>query len=278
MLSETRNALTIDVEEYFQVSNFARVIGRQDWDNYPSRLAVGLDKILSLLDEKGVRATFFVLGWIAERHPELIAAIAARGHEMGTHGYAHQLVYDQTPQEFERELRHSKDIIERITGAEVIGYRAPSLSITNQSLWALEILARNGIRYDTSIFPIVHNRCGIWNAERFPHKLELNGSFMMEFPCSTVEVLGLRFPFCGGGYLRLLPYPIIRSCIRRINEQGFPVMIYLHPWELDLAMPRVRAGRLNEFRHYNNIRSTEIKLRALLEDFRFTSARAVLGL
>lgn len=271
------NALTIDVEEYFQVTNFAGVIPREAWDQCPSRLAVGLHKVLGILDEYGVKATFFVLGWLAERHPGLVREIAERGHELASHGYAHDLVYHQSPQEFERDLLRSKAVIEELSGAAVIGFRAPSLSITRNSIWALDILARNGILYDTSIFPILHNRCGIWNANPFPHSIPLREGSILEFPCSTWKIGGMRLPFSGGGYLRLLPYGVIRHGIRRINAKGRPVMVYLHPWELDPDMPRVRAGFLNEFRHYNNLESMEPKLRALLKDFPFTTARDVLG-
>jgi polysaccharide deacetylase family protein (PEP-CTERM system associated) len=273
-----KNALSFDIEEYFQVLNFHRAVKRNEWDRYESRLAVGLSKILDILDENQVKATFFVLGWIAQRHANLIKNIAKRHHEIALHGYDHKLVYTQNKEEFNKEIRESLKILENISRNRIFGFRAPSFSITKKSLWALEILAKNGIKYDTSIFPIIHPDYGIEGAERFPHLINDNGYEIWEFPCSTMRIFGKNIPFSGGGYLRLLPYRIIRTCIARINNKDKPVVVYMHPWEFDPQQPKINAGRLNNFRHYNNLASTEHKLRQLLNDFNFTTIKDVLKL
>jgi polysaccharide deacetylase family protein (PEP-CTERM system associated) len=276
--SQVINALSFDVEEYFQVSNFESVIKREDWDNLESRLYIGLNKILDILDEKDVKATFFVLGWVAERHPNLIKHISEREHEISTHGYEHKLIYKQKKAEFEEDLVKSIKTIEGITGNKILGFRAPSFSITKSSLWALEILAKNNIKYDASIFPILHHRYGIENSERFPYHISNNGYNIIEYPCSTIRILGRNIPFSGGGYLRLLPYKVIKNFIKWINKEYQPVIIYLHPWELDINLPRIKAGAMNEFRHYYNLDSTEVKLRHLLDDFCFTTVKEALGI
>ncbi len=278
MWSEIRNALTFDVEEYFQVSNFDRAVKRQDWDSFESRLSIGLGRILDTLNSNSVKATFFVLGWVAQRHPDLIRRVSTDGHEIATHGYEHKLIYSQSREEFEEDLIRSVGIIEAVTNSKVSGFRAPSFSITRDSLWALEILARNGIKYDASIFPILHHRYGIEDSQRFPYRINNNGYSIIEYPCSTIRIAGRNIPFSGGGYLRILPYGIIRRWIKAINQQGKPVIVYIHPWELDPQQPRIKTNLFNRFRHYYNLESTEVKLRRLLEDFAFTSVREVLGI
>lgn len=272
------NALSFDVEEYFQVSNFEKIIKRESWEKSESRLEIGLNKILSILKEKNVQATFFVLGWTAQRHPLLIKRILDGGNEIATHGYEHKLIYAQSPQEFEADLKKSMAIIESITGVKVLGFRAPSFSVTTDSLWALEVLAKNGLKYDASIFPILHHRYGIENANRFPHRINNENYSIMEYPCSTVRIMGKNIPFSGGGYLRLLPYTLIKKFIYILNKQNKSVMVYLHPWEFDPAQPRIKTNFLNGFRHYFNLESTEKKLRRLLEDFEFTMVKDVLGI
>lgn len=272
------NALTFDIEEYFQVSNFSKAIRREEWEKRGSRLSVGLNQILGILAEHNVKATFFVLGWIAERHPALIKKISYQGHEIGSHGYEHKLIYNQSYAEFEQDLKRSIKVIEGITGKKVLGFRAPSFSITKDSLWALEVLANNHLKYDASIFPILHHRYGIERAPRFPYRINNNGYSIIEYPCSTIKLLGRNIPFSGGGYLRLLPYKIIRKFIKEINRQDKPVMVYIHPWEFDPHQPRIKTGLLNRFRHYHNLETTEVKLRKLLDDFAFTTVREVLGL
>jgi polysaccharide deacetylase family protein (PEP-CTERM system associated) len=263
------NALTIDVEEHFQVHAFETVIKRSDWDRYPSRVGENTRRILRLLAEYGVHATFFVLGWVAERHPDLVAEIAAAGHEIGTHGYWHELIYRQTPAEFAADLKLSLRAIERAaSGAQPAGYRAPAFSITRQSLWALDVLREHGIKYDSSIFPLAaHDRYGIGDADRFANKAHDD---LWEFPVSTVRLGKHNWPVAGGGYFRLFPLWITRKAIRHINAEGHPAVIYLHPWEFDPDQPQTaRAPLLSRFRHYINLNKTESRLRALLQEFKF---------
>ena len=265
------NALTIDVEEHFQVHAFERLIGRDAWERYPSRVVPNTRRILRLLAARQVRATFFVLGWVAERHPELVREIAAAGHEIGTHGYWHELIYRQTPAEFAEDLRRSIAAIERAApGLRLLGYRAPAFSITRKSLWALDVLRECGLRYDSSIFPLAaHDRYGIADADRFASQLRPG---LWELPASTVRVAGRNLPVAGGGYFRLCPLWLTRQAIRRINAEGQPAVIYLHPWEFDPEQPRVPgAPALARFRHYVNIDRTERRLGALLGEFAFGS-------
>lgn len=269
------NALTIDVEEHFQVHAFETLIDRSTWDRYPSRVVANTRRILRLLAAYDVRATFFVLGWVAERHPELVAEIAAGGHEIATHGYWHEIVYRQTPQEFGVDLRRSLDAIQRgLTGGHPTGYRAPAFSITRQSLWALDVLRDHGIQYDSSIFPLVaHDRYGMREALRFANRTPAG---IWEFPISTIRLGRQNWPVAGGGYLRLLPLWVSRYAIRLLNAQGHPAVVYAHPWELDPEQPRVTgASPRSRLRHYTNLDKTEIRLRALLEAFAFAPIREV---
>jgi len=268
------NILTVDVEEYFQVHNFAGVVHRDKWDSYESRVEAEVDKVLNLLSEAETRATFFVLGWVAERHANMVRRIQRAGHEIATHGYEHQLIYRQTPEEFAADLRRSIEIIGNITGEQVLGYRAPSFSITQANLWALEIIREQGLKYDSSIFPLViHDRYGIAVAARHPHLLE-NG--LWEFPIATIPILGKNIPVGGGGYLRVLPYSMVRWALKRINAEGQPFVIYFHSWELDPDQPRIRHVPLfYRFRHYVNLNKMENCVRALLRDFQFGPVREV---
>jgi len=272
------NALSFDVEDYFHAHAFSGIVRFEEWPSLEERVVTNTRRLLDLLDEYQVAATFFTLGWVAERHPSLIREIAQRGHEVGSHGYAHRLVYAMTPAEFRADTARAKAAIEDAIGAPILGYRAPTFSITRESLWALEILHSEGFRYDSSIFPIVHDRYGIPNAPRFPHKIALpEGREIVEFPLSTIPVAGQRIPVAGGGYLRLIPYPLLRAALRRINvREGRPAIIYLHPWEFDPEQPRLPVGPLTRFRHYVNLRTTQVKLTNLLTDFRFGSLSQVL--
>ena len=272
MLSDIKNVLTIDVEDYFHVAALAKSIDPEDWDSISPRVTRNSYQLLDLFDEKNVKATHFVLGWVAERFPKLIREIANRGHEVASHGYSHQLVYTQSPALFEREARDSKDLLEDIIGKPVQGYRAASYSITRQSLWALDILAELGFIYDSSIFPITHDRYGITGSPEFPHILETpNKSTLVEYPLSTFRVMGQSIPVAGGGYFRLYPYWLSRFFYRKINQHSDPFVFYLHPWEIDPAQPRVKASLLSEFRHYNNLDKGYQRLSRLLTDFRFTT-------
>lgn len=267
------NSLTIDVEEYFHVANFSSVISPDDWDRQKSRLSFQLDKILSILEVKNVKATFFVLGWIAERHIETIKRMQKAGHEIASHGYGHQLVYDQTPEEFREDIRRSKKILEDIIQEPVWGYRAPNFSITKKSLWALDILIEEGFKYDSSIFPIHRDRGGLPDGERFPYKIERKRRSLLEFPISTIRLLGQNVPYSGGGYFRLLPYCLIKPLVRTNNKEGHTAIIYLHPWEFDPQQPRIKVDPFSRFRHYVNICTTEGKLEKLLNDFQFKTMK-----
>jgi len=273
-----RNALTVDVEDYFHVSAFAGSISRDAWGDYPLRVVDNTRRLLELFDGRGVRATFFVLGWVAERAPELVREISAKGHEVACHGYSHQLVYRQTCEVFRQETLHSKQLIEDITGCAVRGYRAASYSITPASRWALDVLADAGFVYDSSIFPVRHDRYGMPGTPEHPYRLDTdNGSTLVEFPLSTARVFGYRMPVAGGGYFRLYPYAVSRAGLTQVNRRGQPFIFYLHPWEIDPDQPRIQAGLLSRFRHYNNLDKCEGRLQRLLADFSFTSTWDVLA-
>jgi polysaccharide deacetylase family protein (PEP-CTERM system associated) len=234
-------------------------------------------RLLDLFAEFDVRATFFVLGWVANRSPALVRAIHDAGHEVACHGMSHELIYTQTPEQFEAETRRSKELLEHIIGAEVCGYRAASWSITRKSLWALDTIQELGFRYDSSVFPIVHDRYGIPGAATVPGLLKTaSGKSIVEFPPSTVSMYGVRVPVAGGGYFRLLPYWLVRSGLKKINASGQPFIFYLHPWEIDVEQPRIRAPLLSRFRHYTNLDKPELRLRKLLGEFRCTTVRKVL--
>ncbi len=272
------NALTVDVEDYFQVAAFARQIDPATWDQIPLRVEHNTQRLLDLFAEHRVKATFFVLGWVAERCPGLVRTIAERGHEVACHGYSHQLIYGQTPAVFRAETVRAKACLEDQAQRAVLGYRAASYSITRCSLWALDVLAELGFSYDSSIFPIRHDRYGIPGSPRWPYRLTTpNGGTLIEFPPSTFSLLGYRLPVAGGGYFRLYPYPFTRFALARLNRtEGQPFIFYLHPWEIDPEQPRIHAGWLSNFRHYTNLRRCEARLRRLLGDFRFTTVREVL--
>lgn len=271
-----RNALTIDVEDYFHVTAFEKHVDRADWDNYPSRVVDNTLRILDMADEHGVKATFFVLGWVAERSPGLVKRIQARGHEIACHGYGHGLIYRTGPDEFRDDIRKAKAILEDITGKKVEGYRAPSYSITAASLWALDILVEEGFRYDSSIFPVRHDIYGMPGAKRFPHEIRTASGLIKEFPISTMEIGGMRLPIAGGGYLRLLPVSLIKYAIDRINErEGKPALLYFHPWEIDTEQPRIKAGLRSRFRHYTNIHKMADKVKFLLEGVQFGPMREI---
>jgi polysaccharide deacetylase family protein (PEP-CTERM system associated) len=271
------NALTIDVEDYFHVSVFDGLIPRHAWAALESRVERNTDRLLEMFAGHGVRCTFFVLGWVAERHPALISRIAAAGHEIASHGYGHRLVYDQTPSAFRQDVRRAKTLLEDITGAVVLGYRAPSYSIVPRSLWALDVLMEEGYRYDASIFPIRHDRYGIPVSARRPYRIERAQGSIVEAPASTVRLGRLNLPIAGGGYFRILPYAWTRWGIGHVNvSEGRPVIFYLHPWEIDPDQPRLHAGLLSRFRHYRNLGETEPRLRQLLADFAWGSLRSIL--
>lgn len=333
------NILTIDIEDYFQVHAFSSVIKFEDWGSYESRIERNTDRILEILNsfrssqdvvrsrfnstqnselstQNSPKGSFFVLGWIAERYPGLIRRIQKEGHEIACHGYAHQLIYNQSRDEFKQDIKRAKGILEDITGCEVIGYRAPSYSIKNKSQWAFEVLVEEGFKYDSSIFPIRHDFYGMPNAPRFPFIISLNGTnnyefsalnyelgdsklitqnsklninnsithslinsnSLIEFPISTVRILGQNIPISGGGYFRLFPYSIFKRGLKRINEvEQKPFIFYIHPWEIDPEQPRVNGlSSRSKFRHYVNLTKAENKFKRLLADFQFSTIRQIL--
>ncbi len=273
------NALSIDLEDYYHAKTLAGVISEAKWDECESRVVGSTQRLLEILDEYNVRATFFVLAWMAEREPGLIKDVHACGHEIACHGYGHKLIYEQQPEEFRNDVRRARHILEDLIQKPVNGYRAPIFSIVEDSLWALDILIEEGFIYDSSIFPIVHDRYGIPKAERFPHRVLRNGKGeIYEFPLSTVRLLGCNIPIAGGGYLRFMPYWFIKKGIASLNRCHKPAMIYLHPWEIDPQQPRQAVGTLSSIRQYYNLDKMEAKLKRLLADFSFAPVDKVLGI
>ena len=264
------NALTLDVEDYFQVSAFASHIDRDDWDALPCRVERNVDRILAILDEHKAHATCFTLGWIAERYPRLVRRIVEQGHELASHGYAHRRVTDQNREQFSQDITRAKRLLEDIGGVEVKGYRAPSFSIGRGNLWALESLSNAGYRYSSSIYPVRHDHYGMPEAPRFAFYPHGEGG-LLELPLTTVSVFKRNWPAGGGGYFRLLPYGVSRWCMRRVNTvDRRPCIFYFHPWEIDPEQPRQRGISLKtRFRHYVNLGSMERRIRALVKDFQW---------
>jgi len=267
------NALTIDFEDWYQ----GLEIPYDQWDQYEDRIVAVGRRLLKLLDETKTRATFFVLGYVAEQHPEIVREIAAAGHEIGTHGYSHTLIYQQTPELFRQELSRAVHGLEDLSGKKVLGHRAPFFSITQKSLWALEILSELGIRYDSSIFPVVNYRYGIADAPRWPYEITVGENTLTEFPISTWQMWGRNVPIAGGAYFRIYPYALTRRALQSINRQGRPVTFYLHPWEIDPHHPRIPLPRRIALTHYFNLGATEGRLRRLLRDFKFAPMKEVLN-
>jgi polysaccharide deacetylase family protein (PEP-CTERM system associated) len=269
-----RNVLSVDVEDYFHASALA--IPAEQWTSQQQRASGNTVELLGILGETGTKATFFVLGWLAERHPELVAAIAKDGHEIACHGYSHELIYRQSIEKFTEETRRAKRILEDITGQAVHGYRAASFSIVEQSRWALDVIAELGFSYDSSIFPIRHDRYGMPGSKPYAHRLDLGeGRSIIEFPPTVIDLGPLRLPVAGGGYFRLYPYAFTRWAMHRINALGRPAVVYVHPWEIDTAQPRATTGLLTRFRHYVNIDKMRARLRRLTRDFEFSPMHAV---
>ena len=273
------HAFSVDVEDWYQVSDFEEAVRFSAWRWHESRVIANTERILEILADARVRATFFVLTWNVERHPELPRMIADAGHEVASHGHAHGLAYEIGESAFRRDVERSKKLLEDATGTPVLGYRAPSFSITKRSLWALDVLLDLGFRYDSSIFPVSDPLYGIPGSKRFPFPIERDGRPLIEAPISTVRMAGRNFPVGGGAYLRLAPYGYTRWGLRRLESQGHRAIMYIHPWELDPGQPRLRArGKRGFSTHYYRLRSTEKKLRRLLADFRFDTVAQALGL
>lgn len=262
------NALTIDVEDYYHVTAFEDQVPRSRWDDYPSRVVDNTRRLLRMFERRGVRATFFVLGWVGRRHPELVREIAAAGHDVGCHGYWHRLIYKMTPEEFRADLTLARDVLEDIVGKPVVAYRAPCFSVARVTMWALDILRDEGFRYDSSIHPIWHDRYGIPDANRFPHLVA--GGGLWEFPPTVLKCGPANLPVSGGGYFRLYPVRFTAACLSWVNwRHRCPFMFYIHPWEVDPDQPRMPCPRGTRWRHYLNLHSTAGKLDRLLGWFRF---------
>jgi len=275
-----KNILSFDVEEHFQVSGMEKAISRSSWDSLHSRVEQSARKILKILDRNNVKATFFILGWIAERHPGLIKEIAKQGHEIASHGFDHKLVYNMTPEQFAVNLKQTNDLLESITGQRIYGYRAPSFSLAIDDIEKFEILAELGFTYDSSLFPMKHPRYGrAQSIPLRPFEIEKNHRCIIkEFPISVIKFLGKHIPAGAGGYFRLYPNMILRRNFKKVNNQERPVIIYLHPWEFDPDQPRVSgAGFGNTFRHYLNLDKTQSKLEMVLKEFEFGSFKDFIG-
>jgi polysaccharide deacetylase family protein (PEP-CTERM system associated) len=272
------NALSVDVEEYFHAEIFQRGARGQATGTFESRVEASVDLLLELLARNGARGTFFTLGEIAATHPSVVRTIAALGHEVACHGDRHECVYRMTPAEFRSDIRRAKQRLEDLVGTPVIGYRAPNFSIGPGQTWAYSILLEEGFRYDSSLYPILHDRYGRPNAPRFPYGVFRSGmAWLTEFPIGTARVLGVNLPIGGGGYFRLSPYELTRRGIRHVNTcDRQPVMFYVHPWELDPGQPRLPMARHHRFRHYVGLENEAIKLSQLLAEFSFGTAREVL--
>ena len=260
------NALTIDVEDYFQVSAFSNIINKKNWDEKECRIEKNIDNIISILDLKKIKATFFTLGWIAERYPSMIKKILMEGHELASHGYAHEKVSEISRSDFYQDVTRAKGILEDIGGKQINGYRAPSFSIAEKNFWAMEILSETGHFYSSSIYPVKHDHYGSPNAPRFPYKVF---SELLEVPPTTVKLFGRNFPASGGGYFRLLPYFVSKKMLDRVNKvENKPVVFYFHPWEIDSHQPKISNLSIKtRFRHYKNIEKMEEKIKKLVEDF-----------
>ena len=270
-----KNALSFDVEDYFHVTGFEHVVERDAWDDYPVRFHTGMGKILAILDRHDVKATFFFLGWLADRYPEVVAEVAGRGHEVGIHSYAHRLVYHQRPDEFAEDLERELAAVRKAYPGAILGYRAPTFSIRADTFWALEIIKGLSFRYDSSILPRGRGCNGTAHVQDMPHELS-NG--LLEFPPSTIDILGRKLPVAGGGYLRLYPFSFTCRAIEWLNrKRGLPAIVYLHPWELDPDQPMIRGGLRNTFRHRVNLDRTEKRLDELCRRFELAPIRKVLG-
>lgn len=269
------HCLSFDVEEHFQVSAFWSDARRQEWDRYESRVERNTRWLAELLATHGMKATFFVLGWVAERHPDLVKSLAAQGHEVASHGYGHELVTNQSHERFRHDVRMAKNILEDLTGDAVVGYRAPSFSITSETKWALSILVEEGYQYDSSVYDRFHRaeKKGARPGEMF--QLDTPAGAIWEVPPSIYKALGFQIPVAGGGYFRLFPYAVSRTLLRRLESQGGTLVMYLHPWEIDPQQPRMDGSWVSQFRHYLNLDKTQARLSQLLVDFKFGTIRDI---
>jgi polysaccharide deacetylase family protein (PEP-CTERM system associated) len=258
-------AFSVDVEDYYQAEALRSLCPRERWDSFEDRVVPNTERVLGILEATGSKGTFFVLGCVAERHPELVARIASAGHEIASHGYGHELIYNLEPEAFREDVRRARALLRELSGQEILGYRAPSYTIVRRTLWALPILVQEGYRYDSSVFPIVRRRYGMPRAPRWPHRWKLGGGReIAEFPLSTNQYGPVTLPTTGGAYLRLLPFPLQRRSIRGLIEGNRPFILSVHPWELDPAQPRYEVGVRTRWTHYHNLERAEERVRALL--------------
>lgn len=274
----TEHLFSVDVEEYFQVSAFERVVDPAQWERMPSRVEANVDALLELLERFGTVGTFFTVGWVARKHPSLVRRIAAAGHEIASHSYWHRRVSALTPEQFRADVRECKAVLEDVSGQAVLGFRAPSFSILPGGEWAFDVLLDEGFRYDSSLFPIRRPGYGYPAAPTEPHVIERPGGVLLELPMATLRCLGMRLPAAGGGYLRQLPLAIIRHAFRELGRRGESGMFYVHPWEIDAEQPRLDVSWLTRLRHYGGIPRTMPRLERLLAEFRFTSVARRYGL
>jgi polysaccharide deacetylase family protein (PEP-CTERM system associated) len=274
-----RHVFSVDVEDYFQVSAFERCVSRENWDSFACRVEANTHELLKLLADHQVQATFYILGWIADRYPQLVREIGHAGHEVGTHGYWHRLIYSQTPAEFRADLRQSIAVLENILDLPITAYRAPSFSITQKSRWALEILIEEGILADSSIVPVRHDLYGFPGAQAGLHRLKTPSGSIWEFPPAVYDFWRNKFtlPVGGGGYFRLYPFRFTQWCLQRLEKRQQSLMFYIHPWEVDPNQPRLHAPLKSRFRHYNNLHRTLGKLDRLIAAFPFGPLREVLA-
>jgi polysaccharide deacetylase family protein (PEP-CTERM system associated) len=271
--------MSVDVEDYFMVEAFAGSVPRSSWNTWPSRVVASTQRVLDLFDTHGVEGTFFFVGWVADRFPELVREVSERGHELACHSFWHRMVYSLTPEQFREDTRAAVNAIEDAAGVKIYGYRAPSWSITKECVWALDILAEQGFTYDSSIFPIHHDLYGVAGAARFPYVVHCrDGLALREYPPATVRILGQNFPGAGGGYLRILPMAYTHWVFRKFEQEyGEPVVVYIHPWELDPEQPRMRDKIKSRIRHYTNLELMEARLLELLVEYPFQSFQSFMA-
>lgn len=271
------HALTVDVEEYFQVSLFRERAPVASWDSYPPRAADSVRRLLELFAKKDARATFFVVGWLAERERELVREIVSAGHEIASHGYEHREIFEMDRESFRKDLRRAQSVLEDLTGLPVAGFRAPSWSITPRTAWALDVLVEEGYRWDSSVFPVRHDRYGWPGRPREPHRVRVAAGSIIEVPPATARVLGSNVPVAGGGYLRHLPFALMKAGLASLEREGLPAVVYLHPWEIDPGQPRIPAPLLSRVRHYRNLDKVFPRLSSLLDIWKFTTIGDVLA-
>lgn len=270
-----KNAISIDLEDWFCANNLSNTIKKEEWDKQELRVVNNTDRLLNLLNKYNINATFFVLGWIAEHVPYLITKIEENGHEIATHGYSHSLITEITPEFFDSDIEKALAVTQKLVNQKIKGFRAPSFTITKKTMWAIEILSKHGIEYDSSVFPVgFHPDYGISDAPLSVYNISEN---LVEVPLSVIEFFGKRIPCSGGGYFRLFPYCFTKLLIKKCNKAGRPVIFYLHPWEIDPGQPRVKLPFFKKIRHYNNLNKTFNRLEKLFKDFEFVPIKEILN-